>query len=98
MLEGRRIAMPSLDVVRAAAARTTAARTTLEKWSRASNETNSPNGGVFARFLEEVGVHWKCSPEDLARIPKSGPVVIVANHPFGFVEGATLGALLAQVR
>lgn len=75
-----------------------AALATLEKWSRVSSEPNSPDGGVFARFLEEVGVHWKCSAEDLARVPKSGPVVIVANHPFGLVEGATLGALLAQVR
>jgi putative hemolysin len=71
----------------------------LEKWSRARDEKMAPGGGdVFARFLEGLDVRWRCSPEDMARIPRSGPVVVVANHPFGLVEGMTLGALLGQVR
>jgi putative hemolysin len=76
-----------------------AVRTTLEKWSRAKTAEPVPNGnGVFARFLKELDVRWSCSPEDIARIPRSGPVMVVANHPFGLAEGMTLGALLAQVR
>ncbi len=81
--------MPTFDAV----------RTTLEKWSRATNAETAPGGsGVFARFLEELGVRWSCSAEDMARVPRSGPAVVVANHPFGLVEGMTLGALLGQVR
>ena len=81
--------MPTFDAV----------RTTLEKWSRATNAETAPGGsGVFARFLEELGVRWSCSAEDMARVPRSGPVVVVANHPFGLAEGMTLGALLGQVR
>ena len=76
-----------------------AVRTTLEKWTRAKTAEPVPNGnGVFARFLEELDVRWSCSAEDIARVPRSGPVVVVANHPFGLAEGMTLGALLAQVR
>ena|ERR1700733_5057326 len=76
-----------------------AARTTLEKWSRAKNEEMAPGGaGIFARFLEELDVRWSCSAGDMARIPRTGPVVVVANHPFGLAEGMTLGALLGQVR
>ena len=48
----------------------------------------------FSRFLDELGLRWDCSPEDIARIPRSGPVVIVANHPFGLAEGPTMGSLL----
>ena len=38
------------------------------------------------------------SAEDLARIPAQGPVVVVANHPFGGVEGIILPSLLGKVR
>jgi len=53
---------------------------------------------VFGRFLTGLGVEFEFSDEELRRIPAQGPVVVVANHPFGLVEGAILGALLARVR
>jgi len=76
--------MPTLPAVRAA----------LEKWSRSA--PSAP--GTFARFLAELDLRWECPPGDIARIPRSGPVVVVANHPFGLAEGAMLGALLDTVR
>ena len=36
--------------------------------------------------------------EQLDRIPKEGPVVVVANHPFGGIEGLILCSLLRKVR
>jgi 1-acyl-sn-glycerol-3-phosphate acyltransferase len=33
-----------------------------------------------------------------ARIPATGPVVVVANHPFGMLDGAMLAVLLTRVR
>jgi putative hemolysin len=63
---------------------------------------NAATGGsgpeVFARFLSSLDVKYECGEEDLASIPRTGPVVLVANHPFGLVEGAIFGALLAKVR
>ena len=63
---------------------------------------NAAAGGagpqVFARFLNSLGVKYECGEEDLASIPQNGPVVLVANHPFGLVEGAIFGAMLAKVR
>lgn len=38
------------------------------------------------------------SAPDEARIPKSGPALLAANHPFGFIEGAVLAMLLSSVR
>src|SRR5690242_19591660 len=52
----------------------------------------------FARLLSLLQVECRVPPEDLARIPASGPVVAVANHPFGLLEGAILAALLPRVR
>jgi putative hemolysin len=48
--------------------------------------------------LALLNVHPQVSPRDLALIPKQGPVVAVANHPFGLIEGAILPSLFLSVR
>lgn len=50
------------------------------------------------RVLKALGVGFTYSHEDLARIPVTGPVVVMANHPFGGVEGIILLAMLRRVR
>ena len=52
----------------------------------------------FQRVLEALNVRTLVDDCDLARIPKEGPVVAVANHPFGLIEGMIAGAVLASVR
>ena len=53
---------------------------------------------LFEKLLEGLGVECECAPADLHRVPQKGPVVAVANHPFGMVEGVILGSLLLRVR
>jgi putative hemolysin len=57
-------------------------------------------GGKFIleNLLCEMEVDLQVSAADLERIPKTGPVVVVANHPYGILDGAVLGALLTSVR
>ena len=66
------------------------------EWTAVASAGAGPE--LFARFLSVLDVKCDFGPEDLRRIPAKGPVVVVANHPFGLVEGAILGALLAAVR
>lgn len=37
-------------------------------------------------------------PEQIARIPATGPVIVVANHPHGLVDGMVLAELIGRVR
>ena len=41
---------------------------------------------------------WRIQKQDLERIPKSGPVLAVANHPFGLLEGVLLTTILPKIR
>jgi putative hemolysin len=66
------------------------------RWSQSAGKGVAAD--QFARFLKNLNVNVDCAAGDLARIPSSGAVVVVANHPFGLVEGAILGALLQRVR
>ncbi len=50
------------------------------------------------RLLNHLQVHVEASPEDLARVPRSGPVIAVANHPFGLFDGAFLSHYLPKLR
>ncbi|MBE0658278.1 MAG: lysophospholipid acyltransferase family protein [Bryobacteraceae bacterium] len=53
---------------------------------------------MFGPLLEALGVRVDVTQADLARIPRQGPVVITANHPFGLLEGPILGQLLLRIR
>ena len=52
----------------------------------------------FENVLKVMNVDWEVSSGTLESIPKEGSLVIVANHPFGGIDGIVLGAALAKVR
>ena len=62
--------------------------------------TRVQNGGpgILERLMREMRIAVKVTGEDLARIPQSGAVLVVANHPFGILDGAALGAVLLRIR
>ena len=51
-----------------------------------------------SRALESLGVFVDVAGAQLRRAPARGPLVVVANHPFGAIDGLVLLALLARVR
>lgn len=52
----------------------------------------------FSCALSKLRVTPMVAPDDLARIPATGGALIVANHPFGILDGVVMGALLRRVR
>ena len=57
-----------------------------------------PRQPFSARALAALDVACDVADTDLRRIPKAGPLVVVANHPFGGLDGLVLTALLQRVR
>ena len=59
----------------------------------------TPGEGAFpARILEAMEVRTEVSDEDVARIPAEGSLLVVANHPFGAMEGLALLELIRRRR
>src|SRR5215469_2250040 len=52
----------------------------------------------LAGLLAEMRITLRVDSADQARIPSTGPVVVVANHPYGVLDGALLAVLLTRVR
>lgn len=58
-----------------------------------------PFGQAFwPQALEVMGIDLQTPADEIANIPKDGPLVIVANHPHGLVDGMVLAELVGRVR
>jgi putative hemolysin len=59
---------------------------------------DTPAAAPGEQGLNALNIVHDASDDNLAQIPKSGPVVVVANHPFGGIEGLVLSNVLRTVR
>lgn len=73
--------------------------TGLSKANKIYGQAFSKNQTEFLQFvLDTLQVDFEVHEEDLKRIPKSGPFVVVANHPLGAMDGILMMHILTQVR
>jgi putative hemolysin len=58
----------------------------------------APQGFRLEALLSEMKIDLEIQPSDFERIPAKGPLVAIANHPFGVLDGAALAVLLSRIR
>ena len=49
-------------------------------------------------MVERYGLTLEVVGGELASIPREGPLVVTANHPYGILDGLMLGHILSQAR
>ncbi len=77
----------------------TTAKVKLLQMIRSFEKSGAPVGVTFwSKAVAHMGIRIDTPTEEIARIPKTGAVVVVANHPHGLVDGMIMGELVSRVR
>lgn len=72
---------------------------TLLRKIRKFEREGVPRGQAFwAQALRHMGIELDLPAADLARIPATGPLIVVSNHPHGLVDGMVLAEVIGRVR
>ncbi|WP_209596133.1 lysophospholipid acyltransferase family protein [Ruegeria sp. HKCCSP351] len=62
-------------------------------------EKDVANGRDFwAVMVERYGLTLDVAGGSLSNIPKDGPLILIANHPYGILDGLMMGHILSETR
>ncbi|MCL4283345.1 MAG: lysophospholipid acyltransferase family protein [Flavobacteriales bacterium] len=71
----------------------------LKRLERFYNEINvKPGEDFIAALFAHLDLKLEVDPEDLERVPREGGVAIVANHPYGAIDGLAMLHVLRHRR
>lgn len=72
---------------------------TLLRLIRQFERSGAPFGSPFwPKAIRQMGIDIQTPAEEVARIPATGPLVVVANHPHGLVDGMVMAEIVNRVR
>lgn len=70
----------------------------LERLYAEVREEQPPAPEVWDSVLGKLRIGLNFDPQKLDQVPSKGPLVILANHPFGVVDGLAMGKLMSARR
>ena len=73
-------------------------RKKLEKLYQEVDQLGLRGGALWQEILAKLQINICFEQAQLDKIPKEGPLVFIANHPFGVVDGLIMGAMASKVR
>jgi len=72
---------------------------TLLRLIRSFERSGAPVGAPFwPKAIRHMGIDIRTPDDEIARIPAHGPLVVVANHPHGLVDGMVMAEIVCRVR
>lgn len=98
------------DISYAGSARSRAGRAVIRALERATGraalvaraegyaEEIAQGADFWEVMLERFGLRLELLPGSAPGLPREGPLIVVANHPFGILDGLAMGALLSRAR
>jgi len=73
-------------------------RINLIKRARGYGEEVQKGRSFWDVMVERYGLSLNIQNGSLSNIPSTGPLILIANHPYGILDGLMLGYILATVR
>jgi len=73
-------------------------RRRIEKAYQALKSLDIDNASVWSHVFPLLDIELHFNNEGLEQIPKTGPAILIANHPYGVADGMALGYTLSRRR
>ncbi len=73
-------------------------RARVEKAYDHLKSLNIPDASIWQHVFPLLGIELNYNIEKIKSIPSDGPLVVIANHPYGVADGMALGHVLSQMR
>lgn len=70
----------------------------LQKLYDEIHEEQHPTSDVWGRALQKLKIQIDYDSDILESVPSEGPIVFVANHPYGILDGLIMCHLVSRVR
>ncbi|MDF1810926.1 MAG: lysophospholipid acyltransferase family protein [Verrucomicrobiales bacterium] len=70
----------------------------LNEFLGSVDKKSAPGESIYQRALMELEIDYRILAGGISLIPKAGPTIVVANHPFGCIDAMILSDIITRAR